>query len=68
MASGLVIGSSSKLSVIVKSDIVEILIDGDGGTEDFGFLPEGISGAVNGRVGVWGSSPTPGSPKGVAGS
>ena len=36
-----------------KSDRVVILVDGDGGAEDFGFglLLEGISGAGEGRVG-----------------
>ena len=53
---------------MVKSDKVLILVDGDGGAEDFGLglLLERVSGAGEGRVGGWDFSPTPGSPRDVA--
>ena len=44
---------------MVKSDIVVMLVDGDGGFE-------GVSGTGEGSVGVWGCSVVPGSPRGVA--
>ena len=51
MVSGSKIISSSRLSATVKSDKAVMLVDGDGGAEDFGPLPEGLSGAEKGRVG-----------------
>ena len=36
---------------MVKSDKADMLVDGDGGTEDFGFHSEGLAGAGEGRVG-----------------
>jgi hypothetical protein len=50
--SGPRIGSSSRLSVVVKSDKPVMLVDGDGGIEEFGLVPKGISGVGDGRVGV----------------
>ena len=37
---------------MVKSDKAVMLVDGDGGAEDLGLSPGGISGAGEGRVGV----------------
>ena len=51
MVSGSRISSSSRLSAIVKSDKAVMLVDGDGGAEDFGLHSEGVSGAGKGRVG-----------------
>ena len=55
---------------MVKSDKAVMLVDGDGGAEDFGLHSEGISGAGEGRVGGWvggwDCSPTSGSPRDVA--
>ena len=54
---------------MVKSDKAVMLVDGDGGAEDFGLHSEGISGAGEGRVGGWvggwGCSLAPGSPRDV---
>ena len=53
IVSGSGIGSSSRLSAIVKSDkaVTVTLIDGDGGAKDLGLLSKGISGAGKGWVG-----------------
>ena len=55
---------------MVKSEKVDMLVDGDGGAEDFGLHSEGISRAGKGRVGIWvggwDCSTTPGRPRGVA--
>ena len=66
MVSGSRIGSSSVLSAIVKSDKAVMLVDGDGGVEDFGLLSGEIFGAGNGTVGGRDCSPVPGSPRDVA--
>ena len=34
----------------MKLDKAVMLVDGDGGAEDFGLLSEGVSGAGSGRV------------------
>jgi hypothetical protein len=60
--SGSRVGSSSR----VKSEKPVTLADGDGGTEGFELVPEGISGVDDGRVGVRDCSLTPGSPSNVA--
>ena len=64
--SGSRIGSSSRPSPVVKSDKPVILVDGDGGTEEFEPVPAEISGVRDGRVGVRGCPLTPGSPSDVA--
>ena len=64
--SGSRIGSSSRLSAVVKLDKPVMLVDGDGGIEELGLVPEGISGVGDGRVEVWGCSSTSGSPSDVA--
>ena len=51
MASGSAIASSSRLSGMVKSDKAVMLVDGDGGAEDSGLSPEGISGSDEDGVG-----------------
>ena len=53
---------------MVKSDKADILVDGDGGAEDFGLglLLEGMAGASEDRVGDWDFSPIPGRPRDVA--
>ena len=51
MVSGSGIGSSSRLSAIVKSDMVVLLVDGDEGAEDSRLLSEGISRVGEGRPG-----------------
>ena len=52
---------------MVKSDKAVMLVDGDGGAEDFGLvlLLERVSGAGEGRVGGRDCSPMPGSPSDV---
>ena len=50
---------------MVKSEKADMLVDGDGGAEDFGLHSEGISKAGKGRVGGWDCSTTPGRPRGV---
>ena len=44
-------GSSSGLSAIVKSDMVAMLIDGDGGAENLRLSSEGISRVGEGGAG-----------------
>ena len=66
MVSGSSVGLSSILSAIVKSDKPAMLVDGDGGAEDFGLLSGEISGAGEGTVGGCDCSPVPGSPRDVA--
>ena len=66
MVSGSRIGSSSILSAAVKSDKPVMLVDGDGGAEDFGLLSGEISGAGKGTAGGCDCSPVPGSPRDVA--
>ena len=60
------IDSSSRPSAIVKSDMVVMLIDGDGGAEDVGLLSEGISRVGEERGGDRCCSATLGSPRDVA--
>jgi hypothetical protein len=56
------ISSPLRLSAIVRSDKVAVLIGGDGEIEESELVPEGISGVDDGRVGVRDCSPTPESP------